>query len=109
MLNNLALLLPAFKSLIFRAGTLRLRLEEVDPNNVVTLAIDDAAGTGVHGASVRMRLIPSDEAPGQGSTDKPNALPTLMLYPGRRRHPLGRQAPTSWLNEMGDGLVAVAT
>lgn len=106
---NQANLPPAFKGLVFRAGSLRLRLEGVDAQGMVNLVVDDAAGTGALSIPLTMRLVLPDEAPIQGSIFSELDRATLVLYPGRRRHPLGHGAPTSWLNQAGDGLIAVQT
>ncbi len=102
---NQAMLPPTFKGLLFRAGSLRFRFEGADAQGLARLVVDDAAGTGALNIPLTMRLVQADEAPRSIFND--SVHPTLVLYPGRRRHPLGHSAPTSWLNQAGDGLIAV--
>lgn len=109
MQNNLARLTRKFLGLTYNAGGMRLTFTEVDPEGTVLLLVDDAASTGHHRMELRLQIVSGDQVPQQATIfEAPAGRPLLALYPGHRRHPLGHRAPTSWMNETGDGLLAVA-
>jgi hypothetical protein len=108
-MDHLANLAGKFLALTFRAGALRVTIDQVDPLGMAKLVIDDAAGTGARRAIITMRLLSGEDVSSRLSIfDPPQGLPTLILYPGRRRHPLGHHAPSCWFNEAGDGLLALS-
>src|SRR5580658_7189495 len=108
-MSNLAQLADHFRGVGFRAGALRITIATIDPFGTAQIVIDNAANTGVRRAVVAMRVMGSEDMFIEGAVSAPShTLPILILYPARRRHPLGHQAPSSWLNEAGDGLLAVS-
>ncbi len=56
-----------------------------------------------------MRCVPAGAVTEQLAKLDDVDVPVLMIYPRSRRHPMGAQAPVSWLNESGYGLIAVVS
>ena len=106
--KSLAQALSLIHGLTFRAGAFRFQVETVGGDRI-HLVVDDAANSGRHRREMMMRCIPAGAEADHAAAFDDVDLPVLVIYPRSRRHPMGAQAPVSWLNESGYGLIAIAS